>query len=74
VEQHDVERITRAALKELGMPNADITVTADAGRPGQWCVKLRGGNGEGPSQLKIRCGEGTSPQFVREQVFQQFAS
>jgi hypothetical protein len=72
VERHDLERIARAALKELGVPNADLTLTEDASHPGQWRLDLRGAHG--PAQLKIRCGEGTSPQFVREQVFQQFAS
>jgi hypothetical protein len=71
VERQDLERIARAALKELGVPNADLTLTEDGERPGHWRIDLRGAERR---QLKIRCSEGTSPQFVREQVFDQFAS
>jgi len=71
MQQQDLERIARAALKELGVPNADFTLTPDGERPGLWCLELRGAESR---QLKIRCGDGTSPQYVREQVFQQFAS
>jgi hypothetical protein len=71
VERQDLERIARAALHDLGVPNADITVTEDSQRPGLWSIDLRGAE---QRQLKIRCSPGTSPQFVREQVFQQFAS
>lgn len=72
MERQDLERIARAALKELGVPNADLTLTEDGQRPGVWCIDLRGA--QGPTQLTIRCSQGTSPQFVREQVFEQFAS
>jgi hypothetical protein len=71
VQRNDLERIARAALRELGVPNADLTLTEDRERPGLWCIDLRGVE---QRQLKIRCSEGTSAQFVREQVFQQFAS
>jgi hypothetical protein len=71
VERQDLERIARAALHDLGVPNADFTLTEDSGRPGHWSIDLRGAE---QRQLKIRCSDGTSPQFVREQVFQQFAS
>jgi hypothetical protein len=71
VERQDLERIARAALNDLGVPNADFTVTEDSERPGLWNLDLRGAQGR---QLKIRCGAGTTAQFVREQVFQQFAS
>jgi hypothetical protein len=70
VERQDLERIARAALKELGVPNAEFTVTEDGERPGHWSIDLRGAE---QRQLRIRCGVGTSPQFVREQVFQQFS-
>jgi hypothetical protein len=71
VERQDLERIARQALHDLGVPNADFTVTEDSDRPGQWNLDLRGAERR---QLKIRCSAGTTPQFVREQVFQQFAS
>jgi hypothetical protein len=70
VERQELERIARAALKELGVPNAELTVTEDSQRPGHWCLDLRGAERR---QLRIRCSAGTSPQFVREQVFEQFA-
>lgn len=69
VEQADLERITRRALKELGLANVDFTMTERPDRPGLWSVDIRGSSG--PSQITIRCGAGTSPQFVREQIFQQ---
>lgn len=71
MERQDLERIARAALHDLGVPNADVTVTEDTERPGLWCIDLRGAE---QRQLRIRCSQGTSPQFVREQVFEQFAS
>jgi hypothetical protein len=71
VERQDLERIARGALKDLGIPNADFTLTEDRERPGLWCIDLRGAD---QRQLRIRCSEGTSAQFVREQVFEQFES
>lgn len=55
----------------MGFPHADLTLTEDAAHPGQWSLDVRGPNGA--NQVKIRCGAGTSPQFVREQMFQQLA-
>ena len=71
MEQNDVERIARAALKELGLPRPDLTVHADT-QPGHWRIEIRGGNG--PSQLKIRCGQGSSAQWIRDQIFDQYNS
>lgn len=68
MEQQDVERIARATLKELGLPGADLTIHLDS--PGHWRIDIRG-NVNGPSTLKIRCGQGSSPQWVRDQILDQ---
>lgn len=68
VEQLDIERIARLALKELGVGGLDVTIAAD-GRPGHWLIEVRGSHG--PSRLKIKCGEGSSAQWVRDQIFDQ---
>jgi hypothetical protein len=69
VEQQDVERIARAVLKELGVAGVGLTITADA-QPGHWRIDIQGGHG--PGQLKIKCGQGSTPQWVREQIFEQY--
>ena len=67
MEQHEVERIARAALKELGVASANITVTQDP-QPGQWRVQIEGAH----ATLKIKCGQGSTAQWVRAQVFEQY--
>jgi hypothetical protein len=69
LEQHDVERIARATLKELGLPSADLSIEPD-GRPGRWRIQIRGGHG--PATLKVTCGQGSSAQWVRDQIFEQY--
>ena len=64
MEQEDVERIARKALKELGVPVSTLTV-ARAGTPDAWRIEFGG------RAIKIRCGRGTTPQWVREQIFDQ---
>jgi len=71
VEQHDVERIARAALKDLGLFQPDLKVAPLDGQPGTWRIDIRG-NVNGPGTLKIRCGAGSSPQWVREQIVTQY--
>lgn len=73
MEGQDVERIARAALKELGVPGADLTIAPVAGRPGQWRIEIHG-NPNGPGTLTIRCGEGSSPQWVRSQIVDQYTA
>lgn len=72
LEQQDVERIARAALKELGAASAGLKIAPLEGRPGHWRIDVRTPNG--PGTLKIRCGEGTTAQWVREQIFDQYNS
>ena len=68
MQQQDVERIALAALKELGVPKADLTIAPIAGKPGHWDISIHGR----PESLKIRCGAGSSPQWVRSQIFDQY--
>lgn len=69
MEQQDVERIARATLKELGLFAPDLIVQMDG--PGNWRIDIRG-NVNGPATLKIRCGQGSSAQWVRTQIFEQY--
>ena len=69
--QADVERIAQATLRELGVVGAIVTVTCDA-RPGEWRIEIQGGRG--PGQLRIRCGEGSTAQWVRQQIFEQYTA
>lgn len=65
-----MERIARVALKELGIGGLDVTVSPD-GQPGHWLIDVRGSHGA--SRLKIKCGEGSSAQWVRDQIFDQMS-
>ena len=69
--QADVERIAQATLRELGVVGAIVTVTSDA-RPGEWRIEIQGGRG--PGHLRIRCGEGSTAQWVRQQIFEQYTA
>ena len=70
MEREDVERIARAALKELGVPGADLAIEMD-GQSGHWRINIRG-NIDGPNILRVKCGRGSSPQWVRDQIFDQY--
>ena len=73
MDRQDVERITRAALRELGLPKPDLTIAPIEGQPGGWRIDIHG-NRQGPETLKIKCGEGSSPQWVRNQIFDQYTA
>ena len=66
--QTDVERIAQATLRELGVVGAVITVTSEP--RGEWRVDIQGR--DGPHQLRVRCGEGSTAQWVRQQIFEQY--
>ncbi len=66
--QIDVERIAQAALRELGVVGALITVTSAA--RGEWHVDIQGS--AEPQRLRIRCGQGSTAQWVRQQIFDQY--
>ena len=67
VEQQDIERIARTALKELGVVGVDLVIAPIDGQPGHWRIDIRGAKG-----LKIRCGQGSSAQWIRDQIFEQY--
>lgn len=69
MEQQDVERIARKALKELGVTATTVTVVQSGSQPGEWRIDFGGDRA-----LKIMCGSGTTPQWVRQQIFEQFLS
>jgi len=62
-------RIAKLALRELGTGDVPVTVTP-ASQPDRWRVEI---GGSVQATLTIRAGAGTTPQFVREQIFEQFS-
>lgn len=68
LERQDLERIARGALKELGVTLSTLTVQPEA-QPGVWRIDFGG-----ERTLRITCGEGSTPQWVRNQIFDQFLS
>jgi hypothetical protein len=66
--QQDVERIAKAALRELGAGDVTLMVTLESGTD-RWKIVV---DGVPPRSLRIRAGAGTSAQFVRNQIFEQF--
>jgi hypothetical protein len=65
----DLERIAKTALRELGAGEPPLTITAD-GQPDRWRLSIGGSD---PATLTIRAGSGTTPNHVREQIFNQFS-
>jgi hypothetical protein len=66
----EIERIAKAVLRELGAGDPPITIVRDT-RADRWRIDV-GGND--PVTLTVRAGSGTTPQFVREQIFTQFSA
>jgi len=64
-----LERIAKHALRELGAGDVPLTVTQES-RPDRWRLDV---GGSAPARLSIRAGAGTSPQFIRDQIFEQFS-
>ena len=64
-----MERIARKALQELGVSATSLTVEQADGQPGTWRIEFGG-----EQALKITCGQGSTPQWVRQQIFEQFLS
>jgi hypothetical protein len=69
VDRQDVERIARKALLELGVTPSTLTVEQSSGQPGVWRIEFGG-----EQALKITCGQGSTAQWVRQQIFEQFLS
>ena len=67
MEHHEIERIAKATLKELGVASSNVTVT-EGPQIGHFRVEIEGGH----HHLKIRCGQGSTPQWVRAQIFEQY--
>jgi hypothetical protein len=68
MQPQDVERIARLALRELGAGDVPMTVTAEP-QADRWRVAI-GGNIQ--LTLSIRAGSGTTAQYIRQQIFEQF--
>ena len=68
MQPQDLERIAKLALRELGVGDPPLTIIADT-QPDRWRLKIGGSD---PMTLTIRAGVGTTPNFIREQIFNQF--
>lgn len=67
MQQQDVERIARKALKDLGADPVSLTVVPVPERPGVYEVDCGG-----VVTMRIKCGPGSSAQWVRSQIFEQY--
>jgi hypothetical protein len=65
--QQDVERIARKALKELGVSVSTVTAVPTGAEPGGWRIEY---GGDRP--ITIKCGRGSTAQWVRTQIFDQY--
>jgi hypothetical protein len=65
----DLERIARLALRELGAGEPPIPIIAEPAE--RWRLEV---GGKDPLTMTIRAGSGTTPQFIREQIFTQFGA
>ena len=70
MQPQDLERIAKAALRELGAGDPPLVITPDT-QTDRWRVQVGGSD---PLTLTIRAGSGTTPNFIREQIFNQFAA
>ncbi len=68
MQPQDLERIAKTVLRELGVGEPPLTITAEA-QPNRWRLKV-GGND--PATMTIRAGDGTTASHIREQIFTQF--
>ena len=69
MDSQDLERIARHALRELGAGDVPLTITPES-QTDRWRVQVGGAE---QMTLSIRAGAGTSPQFIRDQIFAQFS-
>jgi hypothetical protein len=69
MDTRELERIARIVMRELGAGDPPIRVTPDP-QPDRWRIEVGGSD---PVTFTIRAGPGTTAQFVREQIFTQFA-
>ena len=64
-----MERIARKALLELGVTPTTLVVEQSSEQPGVWRIEFGG-----EQALRIMCGQGTTAQWVRQQIFEQVLS
>lgn len=69
MQAQDLERIARLVLRELGAGDVPVTITPEA-QSDRWRVEV---GGSAQVTLSIRAGAGTSAQFIRSQIFDQFS-
>jgi hypothetical protein len=69
MQPQDLERIAKKVLRELGVGDPPLTITADA-VPDRWRLSV---GGSSPATLTIRAGDGTTANHIREQIFNQFS-
>ena len=67
MDQADIERIARKVLKDLGAVPESLTVTPVHGTPGVYEIDVAGS-----MTLRVKCGPGSSAQWVRDQIFEQY--
>jgi hypothetical protein len=68
MEPREIERIVRAALRELGAGHAGVTVTPE-GRADRWRIEVAAAP---PRSFVVRAGRGTRAEFIRDQIFEHF--
>ena len=69
MDSQDLERIAKHALRELGAGDVPVVITPEA-RTDRWRVEI---GGSVQTTMSIRAGAGTSAQFIRDQIFEQFS-
>jgi hypothetical protein len=67
MDAQDLERIARLALRELGAGNVGVTIESD--QPDRWRITVTGPDS---STLLVRAGRGTTAQYVRQQIYDQW--
>jgi hypothetical protein len=67
--QQDVERIARKALKELGVSATTVKAVPAGAQPDVWRIEY---GGDRP--INVKCGRGSTAQWVRTQIFDQYLS
>ena len=69
MDAQELERIAKHALRELGAGDVPVTVSP-ASQPDRWRLEIGGAM---QTTMVIRAGAGTRPQFIRDQIFEQFS-
>ena len=70
MQMQEIERIAKAALRELGAGDPPIKIEPDP-QGDRFRIAVGGSD---PLTLIIRASSGSTPHFVREQIFSQFAA